>query len=327
MTPRVIVPDFIEPSLAPRVRDTWPGCEVVGIDANGRLLGPADGAVALFRYFPNDRFAKAFKGERIDELIDALPSLRLVQSHSVGIDGLLTPRLAASNAVLCNAAPLHSNAMAETVLALMLAAAKRIPFHVRNQLREVWQRAAKLELRDSTVTVVGFGRIGAGAARLCAAFGMRVIGVRRTAMATSPPGIERVVGLDRLDEALAMADWVVLALPLDDATRGLFSAARLDRLKPSACLINVARGEVVDEEALVERLADGRIAFACLDVFRTEPLPAGHPLWRMTNVLITPHNSASSQHMEERVMALFLDNLGRLARAEPLLNVVDKAAS
>src|SRR5690606_3399234 len=131
MPVRVIVPDFVASKIAAGVQAAWPGCEIVTIDADGSLSGPADGAVALFRYFPNDRFPKVFKGERIDQLLDALPTLRLLQSHSVGIDGLMTPRLVASNAVLCNAAPLHTNAMAETVLALMLAAAKRIPFHVR----------------------------------------------------------------------------------------------------------------------------------------------------------------------------------------------------
>jgi D-2-hydroxyacid dehydrogenase (NADP+) len=325
MPVRVIVPDFIAQSLAGGVAAAWPGAEVVAIGADGRLAGSAEGAVALFRYFPNDRFASSFKGERIDELIDALPSLRLVQSHSVGVDGLLTPRLRASNVVLCNAAPLHTGAMAETVLALMLAAAKRIPFHVRNQQREVWQRAAKLELRGTTVTIVGFGRIGSEAAKLCNAFGMRVIGVRRSVPATPPAFAERVVALEGLDEALAEADWVVLALPLDEKTSGLIDAKRLDRCKRTACLVNVARGEVIDEEALVERLGDGRLAFACLDVFRREPLPQGHPLWRMPNVLITPHNSASSQFMESRVNALFLDNLGRLARSEPLLNRVESA--
>lgn len=325
MSVRVIVPDFLAQSLAAGVAAAWPGAQVVAIDADGRLSGPADDAVALFRYFPNDRFASAFKGERIDALIDQLPTLRLVQSHSVGVDGLLTPRLQSSHAVLCNAAPLHTAAMAETVMALILAAAKRIPFHVRNQQQESWQRAAKLELRGTTVTIVGFGRIGSEAAKLCAAFGMRVIGVRRSPPASVPAHVDRIVAPDGLDEALAQADWVVLALPLSEGTHGLMSAARLDCLKPTACLVNVARGDVVDEAALVARLGDGRLAFACLDVFQREPLPPGHPFWRMPNVLVTPHNSASSQFMESRVIALFLDNLGRLARAEPLLNRVERA--
>lgn len=322
----VVVPDFLAQALAPRVAQAWPGARVVGVDAAGRLAGPAADAVALFRYFPNDRYAGAFKGEQLDRLVDGMPGLRLIQSHSAGIDGLLTARVKASGATLCNAAPLHAGPMAESVLALILAAAKRIPFHVRNQADERWQRAAKDELRGATVTIVGYGRIGAEVGRLCTAFGMKVIGVRRSPVPWMGDRA-RVVGLAGLDAALAEADWVVLTLPLDDSTRGLLSAARLDRLKRTACLVNVARGEVVDEDALVARLADGRLAYACLDTFRAEPLPAGHPLWSLPNVLVTPHNSASSPHMESRVVGLFLDNLGRLARGSPLVNVVHQPSS
>lgn len=323
--PSVIVPDFVASAVADDVARAYPNASVVGIAANGKLERPAPGAVALFTYFPNDRYAKAFKGERIDTLLDEYPTLRLIQSHSVGIDGLLTRRLIESPAELCNAAPLHTRPMAETALALMLAAAKRIPFHVRNQVRHVWQRTPKTELRGSTLTIVGLGRIGADLATLCAALGMRVVGVRRSTHLPVPPGVDRVVGPDELDAALADADFVVLALPLVPATTRLIGRRQLEAMKPTACLINVSRGAVVDEGALVERLTAGALAFACLDTFAVEPLPSDHPLWDLPNVLVTPHNSASSQHMEARVIALFLDNLGRLARAEPLLNRIDKS--
>jgi phosphoglycerate dehydrogenase-like enzyme len=321
---RVIVPDILIDALGERVGEVLPGAEAVAIDARGVLAGDATGAVAMLRYFPNDRFPAAFKGERIDQLIDELPSLRLIQTHGTGVDGLLTPRLIASDAVLCNAAPLHTRPMAETVMALMLAAAKRIPFHVRNQLAHEWRRTAKDELHGSTVGIVGFGRIGSEVARLCAAFGMRVLGVRRSP-ASASAGAQRVVGVEGLDAVLAESDWVVLALPLTAATAGIIGRRQLEAMKAGACLINVARGDVVDEPALVERLASGKLAFACLDTFQVEPLPREHPLWSLPNVLVTPHNSASSPHMEERVVALFLDNLDRLAKGEPFINEVDKA--
>lgn len=321
----VVVPSELVDQLAPRVQAVLPGARLVGIDAAGRLNSDPGQGLALLRYFPYDRYKGAFGAERLAELVGQ-HGLRLVQSHSAGVDGLLSPALAASNCVLCNAAPLHSGPMAEVVMALMLAAAKRIPVHVRNQSAHVWQRVAKDELRGSVVGIVGFGRIGARVGELCAAFGMRVLGMRQAAMDTPPPGIERVYGRDGLDQMLAQSDWVVLTLPLTPASRGLLGARELALMKPGACLINVARGEVVDEAALTARLQAGQLGFACLDTFQTEPLPDGNPLWDLPNVLVTPHNSASSPHMERRVIELFLDNLRRLASGEPLLNVVDQDA-
>jgi len=325
--PCVVVPDFLVETLRPRIERIWPGARVESIDADGRLGARVEHAVALFRYFPNDRYEHAFKGDEFDGVLDRLPGLRLVQSHGAGVDGLLTGRLQAGGASLCNAAPLHSVPMAESVLALMLAAAKRIPFHVRHQLGHQWRRTAKRELAGACVTIVGYGRIGAEVGRLCRAFGMDVVGVRRRPEAAAAAEGVRIAGLDGLDEAIRGADWLVLALPLDETTRGLIDARRLDLLRPEACFVNVARGDVVDEEALVARLADGRIGYACLDTFSVEPLPATHPLWDLPNVLVTPHNSASSPHMEVRVIDLFLDNLARLERGAPLVNLVHAPAA
>lgn len=322
--PRVIVPSEHIDVLAPRIAAALPGAHVVGIDAGGVLAGDSAGAVAMLRYFPYDRYAKVFGGARIAELVTMLPSLRLLQLHSAGVDGLITPTFVASDCTLCNAAPLHSGPMAEMVLALMLAAAKRIPFHVRHQVTHTWHRTAKLEMAGSTVGIVGYGRIGARVGELCSAFGMRVIGMRQSAMPFPPPGVARVVGPEGLRALLAESDWVVLTLPLTAASRQLIGAPELDAMKVSACLVNVARGEVLDQAALTERLVDGRLAYACLDTFVTEPLPDADPLWDLPNVLVTPHNSASSQHMERRVFDLFIDNLGHLARGEPFVNIVDK---
>lgn len=321
---RVIVPVDLVAVLAPRIADVVPGAQTVGIDASGTIDGDADDAIALFRYFPYDRYAGAFGAGRIAELLAEIPALRLLQSHSAGVDGLLSPALAASDCALCNAASLHSGPLAEVVMALMLSAAKRIPFHVRNQATHTWQRIAKDELRGSTVGIVGFGRIGATVGQLCAAFGMRVLAVRQSAMAIPPHGIERVAARDGLDALLAEADWVVLTLPLTPASRRMIGARELALLKPKSRLINVARGEIVDEAALTRHLQAGRIAYACLDAFEEEPLPATSPLWDLPNVLVTPHNSASSPHMERRVIELFLENLRRLAHGAELLNVVDK---
>ncbi|MCC6174306.1 MAG: D-2-hydroxyacid dehydrogenase [Chloroflexi bacterium] len=320
----VIVPDFLVERLAPDVARVAPGARTIGIDADGRTSEPPTGAVALLRYFPNDRVIGAFGGARIAELLREAPTLSWVQSHGAGIDGLLSPELIESDAVLCNAASIHAVPMAETVMALILAATKRIPEHAVDQHARVWRRLPKRELRGSTVGIVGLGRIGTEVARLCAAFEARVLGLRRTPPPVPPPGVERVYDVAGLPTLLRAADYVVLTLSLNPTSRGLIGSTELQQMKSGAVLVNVARGDVVDEPALVDALREGRLGYACLDTFHQEPLPSDSPLYDLPNVLITPHNSASSPHMEERVLALFLDNLGRLVRGEPLLNAVDK---
>jgi len=323
-TSKVVVPDFLVERLAPRVREIAPDAATIGIGADGRTSEDPTGAIGLLRYFPNDRVIGAFGGTRIAELVAEAPTLRWVQSHGAGVDGLITPALIESDVALTNAAPIHTVPMAETVMALILAATKRLPEHAWDQRERTWRRLPKRELRGSTVGVVGIGKIGAEVARLCAAFGARVVGLRRTPPAELPPGVARVYGPDGLHALLAESDYVVLALALNPTSRGLIGARELALLKEDAVLVNVARGDVIDEVALIDGLRAGRPAFACLDTFQTEPLPPSSPLYELPNVLITPHNSASSPHMEERVIELFLDNLGRLVRGEPLLNVVDK---
>jgi phosphoglycerate dehydrogenase-like enzyme len=320
----VIVPDFLMDSLRPSIGQVVPGARVIGIGADGTLTDSAAGAVALLRYFPNDRVIGAFGAARIAELRREEPTLRWVQSHGVGVDGLLNEELIESDLILTNGATLHTVPMAETVMALMLAAARRLPEHVVDQQARQWRRLPKRELRGSTVGIVGMGRIGTEVARLCAAFGARVIGLRRTSSATPPPGVARMYGPDGLRPLLAESEYVVLTLSLNPTSRGLLGADEIAAMQPTAILINVARGDVIDEPALIAALRDGRLAYACLDTFQQEPLPADSPLYDLPNVLITPHNSASSPHMEERVIELFLENLGRLVRGEALMNVVDK---
>jgi phosphoglycerate dehydrogenase-like enzyme len=320
----VIVPDFLLDRLRHPVGGVVPGARVIGISAEGTLTDSAAGAVALLRYFPNDRVIGAFGAARIAELRREVPELRWVQSHGVGVDGLLNEELIESDLILTNGATLHTVPMAETVMALMLAATKRLPEHVVDQQARQWRRLPKRELRGSTVGIVGMGRIGSEVARLCAAFGARVVGLRRAPEATPPPGVERMYGPDGLGALLAESDYVVLTLSLNPTSRGLLGAKEIAAMQPTSVLINVARGDVIDESALIAALREDRLAYACLDTFQKEPLPPDSPLYDLPNVLITPHNSASSPHMEERVIELFLDNLGRLARREELLNVVDK---
>jgi phosphoglycerate dehydrogenase-like enzyme len=322
--PKVIVPDFLVDRLTPEIARVMPAARTVGISAEGALTETPTGAIGILRYFPNDRVIGAFGAAVIARLLREAPTLRWLQSHGVGVDGLLNEEIVNSHMILCNGASLHTVPMAETTMALILAATKRLPEHAFDQQGRRWVRLAKRELRGSTVGIVGMGRIGAEVGRLCAAFGARVLGLRRSPPAGPPAGVERVLGLDGLDQLLSESDYVILTLALNSTSRGLIGRRELDLMKPSAILVNVARGDVVDEAALIDALRERPDAYACLDTFKTEPLPTDSPLYGLPNVFITPHNSASSPHMEERVIELFLDNLGRLARNEPLLNVVDK---
>ena len=183
------------------------------------------------------------------------------------------------------------------------------------------------ELGECRALIVGAGGIGSAAAEALAAHGVRCTGVRRRPELGAPPGFAAVVGPDGLDDALAAADVLVLSAPLTGDTRALMTAERLDRLPPGAILVNVGRGQLVDEAALVERLRDGRLRGAALDVFEREPLPADSPLWALDSVLMTPHVSGvSPRRFWERQIALVADNWARWAAGAPLRNVVDQRA-
>jgi phosphoglycerate dehydrogenase-like enzyme len=189
------------------------------------------------------------------------------------------------------------------------------------QQRHEWKSHRQVELRGSTLVVYGLGSIGAETARLASALGMRVVGVRRR---QSPvPGVERTVTPEHLPEVAAEADFLVVCAPLTPASRGAVSADVIARMRPTAWLVNIARGPIVDEAALVEALRAGRIGGAALDALSVEPLPADHALWSFENVIITPHSSNSSPNVRSRTLALVRENVRRYKAGEPLLNVVD----
>jgi phosphoglycerate dehydrogenase-like enzyme len=211
--------------------------------------------------------------------------------------------------------------LAEFALLGLLAFAKDLPRLLRSQAERRWDRFVMAELRDWTVLVLGAGGIGQEVARLASAFGAHTIGVKRTP--GKVPHVDEVHSTDRLRELLPRADGLVVTLPLTAATQGLLDREALSLLPSHAVLVNVGRGAVVDEEALVEALRTGRLAGAALDVFAVEPLPAESPLWGLSNVLIAPHAAGQSVHDDERLVELFCDNLRRYLRGEQLRNRVD----
>ncbi len=241
------------------------------------------------------------------------------QSFSAGVDSPVFGMLMDRGARLTSASGASATPIAHHVLMGLLALARNLPTMMRQQGAQQWQMHGLDDLEGRTVGVVGMGPIGCESARLCAEFGMRPIGMRRTVQGDEPC---ETWTFARLDELLSVADDLVLALPLTPDTNGLIGARELALLRQGARVVNVGRGELIDESALIDALHRGHISGAALDVFTTEPLPTGHPLWGMPNVIITPHVAGATPLSEHRAAAIFVDNLGRYLRGEPLRNEV-----
>lgn len=264
-----------------------------------------------------------------DELIDHGIRLRFIQAIGAGTDQFPRQRLAAKGIRLASAQGVNERAVSEHAMALILALARQLPQARDNQRAQVWRgmisQVAKREdeIGGKTLVIVGFGRIGSRLATLARAFGMYVIGVKRSASGSGDIADE-VVGQERLLDVLPRADVVALTCPLTPETTGLIGTSALAAMKLTAVLINVARGKVVDEAALIAALGAGQIAGAGLDCVAEEPLPPESPLWAMPNVLITPHTAGETQRYEANVVDILLENLGRLwSGPAPLRNEIN----
>jgi phosphoglycerate dehydrogenase-like enzyme len=256
------------------------------------------------------------------------PGLTWVQGTAAGAGEQLAaadlPAAVLQRVQVTSAAGVHAVPLAEFAIFGLLALAKDVDLlQEANAAREWRARWPMRLLAGSRVVIVGLGGIGRQTAQLAAAFGATVIGVRRTAVGEVPPGVTRVVALDELAGILPEADAVIVTLPGTAQTRGLFDSALLKLLPPHAALVNVGRGSVVDTGALVAALDAGSLRGAVLDVVDTEPLPAESPLWNRPNVILSPHTAAMTIDEDDRLTALFADNLGRLLNGRPLRNLVD----
>lgn len=249
------------------------------------------------------------------------PRLRWVQSCSSGVGHILGLGLLADDVLLTNAAGVHADALAESVMAGVLSHAKRLPERAARQRERRWEELHCRELRGQTMLIVGTGNIGLATARLAGAFRMRLLGVRATP--ASIDGFERVGGPTDLPGMLAEADYIVIACPLTPATEGLMGRDEFATTKRGAYLLNVSRGKVVQEPALLAALADGTLSGAYLDAHPQEPLPADHLLWETPGATIIPHDSHSSPYIGDNIVDLFADNLRHYLAGEPLRNVVD----
>lgn len=340
------MPDWVPDELRDRLPSEW---ELIVIEepTDGSGDGAARIAPGVLEAVAD---AEIYLGYGIPaELLEAGSELEWVHSGAAGVGGSLTPTMLDSSVVFTNSAGVHAPPMAETVLAMLLHFGRGLDFAVEAKARSEWSTepyyvdgAPLTELADSTVGIIGFGGIGREVARRVASLGARVIAAKRT---PARPGeanlrpmagggvlgsrIEMVWGESGLDAVYRESDAVVVAAPDTPETRGMVDADAFARMKEGTVLVNVARGRLVDEEALVDALRGGRIRGAGLDVFSEEPLPAEHPLWSLPNVVMTPHVSAVTRLFWRRETDLILENLDRYMRGAPLeewRNVVDKRA-
>ncbi|MFN8586279.1 MAG: D-2-hydroxyacid dehydrogenase [Candidatus Eisenbacteria bacterium] len=317
-------------------------------DPGGVWNVPPAEMARLAAQFPRVRFASPATREEAEALLpeaDAVfgylvrphnlasaARLRWIHSPAAGVSGMLFPELAESRVTLTNGRGLHARSMAEHALALMLAIARQLPSSVVAQREQRWEQIVQwrrepgfAELAGATLGCIGFGHTGQGVARLGKALGMRVLAVRRRPD-PSPTLADEEWGVERLGDLMAASDWIVMTAPHTAATTKLVGAAELARMKPAAYFVNLARGALLDEAALVAALDAGQLAGAALDVFETEPLPAGHPLWTHPKVLLTPHVGGVGPRYWERACEQFGTNLARFVAGEPLFNVVDQKA-
>ena len=260
------------------------------------------------------------------EMIRRAKKLRWIQRGGVGVEGLMFPELVNSDIVLANARGTTGINIAEHVMALILAFSRTINILVKRQMDKVWESRANLpvlEIAGETLGILGLGSIGLQVAKRAYAFDMRLLAVDAT-QTEKPDYVESLWRLDRLHEMLEQADFVSICCPLTPETEGMMSSAEFRVMKPTAFLINIARGKIVHQPALIEALRAGELAGAGLDVTNPEPLPKESPLWEMDNVIITPHHAGQSPKAPRRVFELFCENLKRFVAGEPLINVVDK---
>lgn len=267
-------------------------------------------------------------------LFVAAPRLRWIHSAAAGVGSLLFPELRGSDVILTNSAGVHAIPMAEHVLGGILFLLRQFDVAFAQQRERTWNRDPFVgtgtrvrELGECRALIVGAGGIGSEIARRLSALGASCTGIRRRPERGAPEGFEAVFGPDALDGLLSRADILIIAAPATGATRGLVTAGRLDHLPQGAIVVNVARGSLLDEAALAERLRAGRLTGAVLDVFEREPLPSDSELWDAPRLLLTPHVSATSPRgYWRRQLELFIDNWARFATGRPMRNVVDKMA-
>lgn len=270
--------------------------------------------------------AEVILGDISREEFRKAKNLRWIQATGAGVDRLLFPELVESNVILTNASGVHPISIAEHTFAFILAITRGLIKSFEGKRLKVWfhNEVSIDELYGKTIGIIGYGKIGQGIARLAKGFGMRVIGLKRDPGKEVEVKPDVLLGKESLDTLLKESDIVVIIVPLTKETYNLIGARELNLMKPTSILINVARGKVVDESALIKALRERRILSAGLDVFETEPLPPDSELWDLDNVVITPHIAGLNPYYTDRLLEIFIKNLQTYPDVSKMINVVDK---
>ena len=337
---RVLIASYLEPHHVDRVRAVDPRIEVA---YEPHLLPrpryAADHVGVAFERTEEDEkrwaslLAEAeilfdFDRSHLEDLPERAPALRWIQATSAGIGQLVAEHRYGermSHVVFTTTSGVHAIPLAEYALMSILMFRRRVLEMLADQRDRRWERFASTDLRERSLAVVGMGSIGTEVARVASEFGMHTVGVKRTVTGVDAAALhlDALYGLEELHEALRGAEHVVLSVPHTPDTEGMIGAAELALLAPGAIVVNVARGAVVHESALVDALESGHLGGAALDVFWEEPLPADSPFWSMPNVLVCAHSAGTSDRENERITDIFCENLRRYLAGEPLLNVLD----
>ncbi len=287
-----------------------PGTEIVALNSPEEFEAVGPDIEYLFALKP-------YRG-----LWQKAPKLKLIQIISTGVDSLLPAPDLPEHVKISNARGIHGIQMAEFALYFMLEFAKNGPRIRQQQADQDFTMFNPVNLSGSTCGIIGLGAVGEAIAERASALGMRVIATQRTPK--SHPHVEKIYPAEQTTDVVEQADYLVLVVPLTDDTKGLFDAAMIARMKPDAVMINLSRGGIVDEDAIVTALTNGTIKGAAIDVFDQEPLPAGHPLWNTPNTIITPHMAAADSAYLPNIARIFAENVKRIANGEPLINEVDR---
>lgn len=322
----VALPETLPPSFLDAVAAVSPRLRIVRIPIAGPLPPEVAAAEVFYRSY-------ALRPEIVDAVIARAVHLRWMHVPAAGIELALTPRVLQANFTITNVTGIYDVPVAEHGLALILAAAKRLPEYFRGQQERRWLRTTTWDdvgrepvlpmlLGGKTAAVIGFGRIGGTLAGFLKAIGMHVLGIRREPR--PDPRADAMYGPDQLTSVIREADFVVLTLPLTPATEHMIGAEQIACMKPTAWLVNLGRGGVVDDAALIDALTQRRIAGACLDVFSAEPLPPESPYYGLPNVILTPHVAGAFPELNEMDREYFIMNLRRYLAGEPLVSVVDR---
>jgi phosphoglycerate dehydrogenase-like enzyme len=313
----LVLADPAEPRLA-MLEELPPETSIAVGNSAEAFVRAAPDATVIFNW--------SLIGDLQREVFRMCPNVEWVHSRSAGLDGLLFPELVESPARLTNGSGVYSESLGEFVVGAILYFAKDLRRMIRNQAAGAWEPFDIVEVHGQTVGIVGYGDIGRAVATRVRALGMRVLGVKRHGppARNDDPLAERIYGPEGLIEMISRSDYVVVAAPLTPETVGLIGEPEIAAMKPDAVLINVGRGPVIEEGALVKALSEKRIKGAALDVFVIEPLPEGHPFYKLENVLLSPHCADHTPDWLDQAMRFFLAQFEQFRKGEPLRNVVDK---